>query len=251
MIDHSHKSFFYIKNKTLNYFPVKKNVDRPGIDVFWGNSNNHLNTEDAQLLLSKQETLRLSQIKHNIDKTTYIISHSLLRKELSKKTTTSTENIEIDYKKFEKPNLINRIVDFNLSHSSNYFSFALTQTNKFIVGVDIEVIKPINNIRSIVNKYFNVEEINYISDNNQTKEKELQKFYEIWTRKEAFYKMLGLGIGIDLTLSNMTPGKKKFQQLNSQKTKYQYFQITTILTNQFALSISTNNNTPINFIEIL
>jgi phosphopantetheinyl transferase len=82
----------------------------------------------------------------------------------------------------------------------------------------------------------------YILDNDLSEEERLVRFYEIWTRKEAFLKMLGIGIIINLSALNMAPGENSVWvnvpenvQSNSQE-----IYIYTISANTFVLSVCAN-----------
>lgn len=55
-----------------------------------------------------------------------------------------------------------------------------------LVGIDIERIRNFDN--SIVNRVCNKNEINYILDSTISYSEILERFFEIWTFKEAYFK---------------------------------------------------------------
>jgi 4'-phosphopantetheinyl transferase len=57
------------------------------------------------------------------------------------------------------------------------------------IGVDIEKIRPVN--VNVINKVCNKQELEYIYSG---KEKMSERFFEIWTFKEACFKRIGTGI---------------------------------------------------------
>ncbi|MGB0370161.1 MAG: 4'-phosphopantetheinyl transferase family protein [Opitutales bacterium] len=80
---------------------------------------------------------------------------------------------------------------FNLSHSHGRIAFACADT-QMAIGVDCEASKK-DNFLKIADRYFTAEEsgsLRKIQDVAESRE----AFTRIWTRKEAWVKMLGLGI---------------------------------------------------------
>ena len=75
---------------------------------------------------------------------------------------------------------------FNVSHSENLLVVLISDQ---AVGVDVEKIRNPN--IQIVNRFFTENEKDYVlSDPSLT----TKRFYEIWTRKEAYVKYLGKGL---------------------------------------------------------
>ncbi len=76
-------------------------------------------------------------------------------------------------------------IHFSVSHSGDYAACVL---NKDPVGIDIETIgKPAGNIAE---HFFARDELGFIHDN--------ESFYRIWTLKESFLKVVGLGMLLPL-----------------------------------------------------
>ncbi|RJL06046.1 hypothetical protein DM460_22370 [Brevibacillus laterosporus] len=67
-------------------------------------------------------------------------------------------------------------------------------THKQEVGVDIEKIRPVD--IQIFERLFTVEEVRAI--NNKKKIERLYEYYQLWTKKEGFVKMIGRGLAIPL-----------------------------------------------------
>ena len=74
---------------------------------------------------------------------------------------------------------------FNLSHSGEY---AVCAASKTPVGVDIQEIRPVD--LKLAERFFTKDEFEYIK-NGKNKE---ERFFEIWTKKEAMAKVYGEGI---------------------------------------------------------
>ena len=73
----------------------------------------------------------------------------------------------------------------SISHTDNLFVLAVSEK---IVGVDLERIRAID--RYILNRAFNVEEIEDIKNSSESE----KLFFTLWTLKESQVKALGLGL---------------------------------------------------------
>ena len=99
------------------------------------------------------------------------------------------EDIIIEYNEFGKPYLKNDLnYKFNISHSNELIVIGMDFENE--IGVDIEFKKNIN-LESYI-KILKNDEIQKLN----TREDKLDKFYEIWTIKESFFKEEGKGLSI-------------------------------------------------------
>lgn len=98
-------------------------------------------------------------------------------------TTVSLDNI--NYTKYQKPYLDNE-VSFNISHSGGYIICAVSITNE--VGIDVEEIRDVP-MEDFTNLFAKVEWDKVIESENK-----LHAFYSLWTKKEAFLKVIGCGL---------------------------------------------------------
>lgn len=94
-----------------------------------------------------------------------------------------------------KPYVENVNVHFSIAHSYNLVLCAVSDTP---VGIDAEKIRQVNT--DIAKKYFAQKEREYVLEN---KNKDTIRFFEIWTKKEAYVKMLGTGISDFLTFDSL------------------------------------------------
>lgn len=92
---------------------------------------------------------------------------------------------DISYNPHQKPFIINDGVHFNLSHSGKYVVLA---TDENEVGVDIEMIRPVNG--RIAQKVFQPEELLWMKTHPE------EGFFELWTLKESVMKQQGLGFSL-------------------------------------------------------
>ena len=79
---------------------------------------------------------------------------------------------------------------FNISHTRNLVGVVVSVQN---VGIDIENIKieRFERIKKLINFSFSEKECNYIA---LGEEGDTKRFYDIWTSREAYYKMTGEGL---------------------------------------------------------
>lgn len=87
-------------------------------------------------------------------------------------------------------------IDFSFSHTENVVLCGLSSSGR--IGVDVEIISEAP--YDIMNIVFNDAEIDYINTGGKEKN---QRFYEIWTSKEAYTKCIGIGLVTDITSINM------------------------------------------------
>lgn len=145
------------------------------------------------LPLSRQ--YKFNQYKFDIDKKLLLYSNLLLRKCISTILHLPSYKVDIEQKEFQKPILINsKNVDFNYSHTHNAILLGISTYGK--IGVDIEAIS--KHIPNDLHLFFHKHELAYI----ERAPKPQKAFYEIWTKKEAYTKYLGLGLSADLVSIN-------------------------------------------------
>jgi len=133
----------------------------------------------------------VDQVHQEYGKVRRLISTSLLKYGLNKYGTRNLDNLKVT--SYGKPYLYNsENIHFNISHSGSLVLCAIS--DKYSVGVDIEIIKP--KILDYYRSYFTVDEWRDIMINEDS----VRRFYQLWTRKEAIIKADGRGLQIDLSL---------------------------------------------------
>jgi 4'-phosphopantetheinyl transferase len=182
---------------SLADFPVNE------VQVFYGFTGK-ISAYSRNLVnyLSRKEKIRSERFRFNADRDTYILSHGFLRYILSKKLNLNPVEIIFKVDKNKKPGLIGDSYYFNLTHSREAFSFAVSK--QFYVGIDIEDTDQDIDILPIINSYFGKEEKEFILE---TENEKLDRFFLLWTRKEALLKAVGTGIVSDLTQISLS-GKR-------------------------------------------
>jgi 4'-phosphopantetheinyl transferase len=142
-------------------------------------------------LLSENETAKSLRFKFTNDSISYILVHGYLRWMLGRHFNIDPKSVVIDYNSYGRPFVsgCSGQVYFNLSHSKGLSVLAFDPDNE--IGVDVEKMDMEFEYQPIVQHFFTKNEERYIENSNG---KSRQHFYELWTRKEAFLKALGIGI---------------------------------------------------------
>lgn len=93
---------------------------------------------------------------------------------------------EIYYNDYGKPYIKDNNIYFNISHSYDYL---IVCTSEYEVGIDIEKIRPVK--KELIDYIATENEKEYIYSEKANIEK---RVFEIYTLKEAYFKMLGTGL---------------------------------------------------------
>ena len=136
-------------------------------------------------LVSKEKQDRISKFHFLRDAQNCLLGDVLTRIEICRRTDLINKQLEFSTNEYGKPFLINDPhIHFNISHAGNCVAFAIADVP---VGIDIEIIKPID--LKIAERFFTPDEIEYILSGDQ-----IQRFYEVWTKKESYIKYDGKGL---------------------------------------------------------
>jgi 4'-phosphopantetheinyl transferase len=87
-----------------------------------------------------------------------------------------------------------RVPEFNVSHAGGLVLVGVCESRR--VGIDVEEIRPIDDLSSIAKSHYTSQERAFIF--GQASEHRLRAFFRCWTRKEAYVKGLGTGLSIPL-----------------------------------------------------
>lgn len=141
--------------------------------------------------VSEERRKRCQKYKFDKDRLLCLYAELLLRYVLIKEFSVSGETAEIGISNYGKPYLISeKEIYFNYSHTYNTILLAISDKNA--VGVDIEYIEdraPLD----IMDVLYNDSEIDYIMNAKDMLDRK-HRFYEIWTKKEAYTKKEGVGL---------------------------------------------------------
>jgi 4'-phosphopantetheinyl transferase len=147
-------------------------------------------------LLAADERARASRFHFDEHRRAFVFSHAVLRAFLASLTATRPEQVTFSYGPKGKPALQDTAhpVSFNMSHSSGLAVYAFTIGCE--LGVDIEQIRPVPEMKDIAARFFCPEELEDLMALSQPERP--RGFFNCWTRKEAFIKAVGDGLSLPL-----------------------------------------------------
>lgn len=161
-----------------------------------GCNDDVLNT--LALRLSPEECARATRFVRPDDRRDFIVAHALLRHALSRHDgATSPDSWHFINGQTGKPELSGAhesSLTFNLSHTAGFAVCAIGRHRP--VGIDVERIREMEDASAIARRFFSPQEVAAI-DRLQGPDR-LERFFEVWTLKEAYVKGLGRGLTVPL-----------------------------------------------------
>jgi len=155
----------------------------------------HAHYQSYWRVLDEAEQAHALRMKNDLLRKRYVEVHGRLRNVLAQILNEPPEKIRINKAEHGKPYLAdNPQLVFNLSHSASVMIIAVGWRCQ--LGVDVELCKPRANLAGLVDKCFAEEEVEYWR--KLPEHQKIPEFYRFWTRKEAFVKATGRGIGLGL-----------------------------------------------------
>ncbi len=157
-----------------------------------------------EAMLSAAERARAARFCFSKDRCGYVIRHGILRVILSRYLKQYPSEIQFCYGRFGKPEIkedpfCGRI-NFNVSHSGGLALYAVTQACP--IGIDVEYLRAVPHLEEIASRFFSLHEFQMLMA--VPAECRMESFFACWTRKEAFLKASGEGIGGGLSKVEVT-----------------------------------------------
>lgn len=154
--------------------------------------------------LADDEQDRANRFYFERDRNHYVAARGLLRQLLSHYLHVAPTEIGFAYGEHGKPALAVPFaesgVQFNLSHAQGVALLAFAHERE--VGVDIEQIRPLDDAVQIAERFFSAGEVAVFTAVPDTQKP--QAFFNCWTRKEAFIKVIGEGLSCPLDSFDVT-----------------------------------------------
>ncbi len=143
-------------------------------------------------LLSADERARADRYHFPADARRYSVARGVLRRILSRFTAVAPEALAFDYNAHGKPSLrdCTSTLSFNVSHAGERALIAVAGGPA--VGVDIEPLRSIDAMNDLARQHFSVPEQQAFYALPVPARQRV--FFEVWTRKEAVLKALGVGL---------------------------------------------------------
>jgi 4'-phosphopantetheinyl transferase len=152
-------------------------------------------------LLSEEERTRAAGIANPTVRARFEIGRGLRRKMLSEAAGLLAVEITFSESEEGKPRSLNAAGwDFNVSHSGDYVAVAVGRGQ---VGVDLEQIRPVREMESIVERYFHRDEAaEWRAVAPSLRE---EAFFVLWSAREASMKCVGLGLARGISVTRVDP----------------------------------------------
>ena len=148
-------------------------------------------------LLTEDEVERANRLRFFRDQRRYILAHAALRQIIAEYVQIDPQKVLFRSNAFGKPYLTGSRADqlyFNLSHSGEIALLGIACKPQ--IGVDVEAIRPLDDLMSLASSCFSENEYHQLDA--LPPDLKLVSFFTIWTRKEAFIKAIGDGLSFPL-----------------------------------------------------
>jgi 4'-phosphopantetheinyl transferase len=160
--------------------------------------------------LSAAEQERAARFRFPRDAARWRVAHVALRDVLGRAIGCAPSAVPLEADAQGKPRIVGG-PEFNLSHSGDVALVAVGGDEP--LGVDVELVRPVPELRGIAESHFASEEREALF---QVDERErTEAFYRCWTRKEAFVKATGSGVGPALARFAVSIGASPVQLLRA------------------------------------
>ncbi len=195
-------------------------------------------------LLDKEEQLQQKRFHFEKHRHQYLITRAMVRCVLSLyDNSIKPEEWKFKKNRYGKPYIHNTEVkmplQFNLSHSEGMILLAITNGQE--VGIDVEWLLRRGPTQEIAQNYFSPIEVAQLTA--LPKEHQRNRFFELWTLKEAYIKACGMGLSIPLNqftfnFSELGTATISFDlQINDQPGLWNFWRIQPNDTHKVALGL--------------
>jgi 4'-phosphopantetheinyl transferase len=165
--------------------------------------------------LSAEEQARAKRFVFERDEHRYTVAHAALRYLLGKYLSENPKEIHIAAERLGKPYIyegnMGTQLHFNLSHSGEFAVMAFCAGGE--LGIDIEQRRPEATSMEIAERNFSASELRELK--KLSGEDFVTGFFRCWTRKEAYVKAKGIGLGADLRSFDVTLDSDEVAELTA------------------------------------
>jgi len=151
-------------------------------------------------VLSAEERERAARFRFERHRNAFVVARGALRVLLARYIGSSSVDVTFVYGPNGKPSLPVSRVEFNVSHTDGVVVLAFAQD--CALGVDIECIRPVDNMMQIARRFFCRGEAQELAA--LPEEQRERAFFRCWTRKEAYIKATGNGLSTPLSEFRVT-----------------------------------------------
>lgn len=153
-------------------------------------------------LLSDDERQRAARFVAEAPRRTFIVARGALRVVLGRALRRDPARITLAYAQAGKPRLADddaatdAALDFNLAHSGGIAVLAMTRG--CALGIDVERHRTwtMPDLDAVAGRHFSIDEVRELAA--LPDDERIAAFYRCWSRKEAYLKAIGIGLGAPL-----------------------------------------------------
>jgi len=193
---------------------------------------------ELQATLSTEELQQAKGFRFAIDSRRYVSRRGLVRATLANYTASSPQTLTFELGKHGKPLLAPTGADYSLHFNYSYSGAALllAVSANYEIGIDIEAIRAVPEIREIAMQNFSRAEQQILAQRNYA----LDTFFTCWTAKEAVIKALGSGLSrplddfTTLTLDGGLPSQLQLHDYDRKQLQFLKLCSVTTLTDHHA-----------------
>ena len=203
--------------------------------------------------LSEEELEKASQLSQINDQQNFITSRYFLRQILAQELNVSAKSIDYSFSLHGKPYLKKENYYFNISHSGQIFVIATSSIGE--IGVDIEDVNRDVNYQQLSDLIMS--EADQYEFDSIIQSKKTAIFLTYWTRKEAFFKGIGMGLtsplkGLSINVDTATSPSILATEWNSSlKDKWQLLNLEEIKNCIGTVAIkTTDRNIVVNYSDL-
>jgi 4'-phosphopantetheinyl transferase len=150
---------------------------------------------DSAAVLSAGELGRAARYVFERDRRRFIACRAAVRRILGLYTERDPRELAFEISPYGKPRVCDAgQLQFNVSHSGDLALCAVARTD---IGIDLEYVRPLDDMLQLAERCFSAEEARAIRDTPPPER--VPAFYRCWTRKEAYVKACGQGLSIGLS----------------------------------------------------
>jgi 4'-phosphopantetheinyl transferase len=155
--------------------------------------------------LSADERERHARFRFETDRDIYLVAHSLVRRMLSRITGAAPHALAFVPGEHGRPEIVSpdpaTAFRFNLSHTHGLVACAVTRAAD--IGVDVEYVERKVELMNVATHVFSPREVDGLAALSGGEQRE--RFFELWTLKEAYIKAIGKGLSAPLRSITFEP----------------------------------------------
>lgn len=192
-------------------------------------------------LLSADERARWLRFHYAADRQRFLVGRAFMRSVLGDCLGQQPAALQFEQVPHGKPVLAGHDrgkLQFNLSHTDELLALAISR--RHAVGVDVEAVTRKVELLALAKRYFAAHEYAELAELDAAAQRE--RFFELWTLKEAWLKARGLGLHIPLddfsfSFAEPNPVIEFGPQLDGRPQDWQFFLLARA---QFRIALAVN-----------